>query len=66
MSSVLRALADDIHVQGHILLMHDSMERTAHYIVPKLLKWAAMRQIKLVTVGECIGDPDPSHWYTDT
>src|ERR1700730_8146658 len=46
----------------HILLQHETHEQTAVTMVPLIIKWAKDRNLKMVTVGECLGDPK-ANWY---
>ncbi|KAJ3040083.1 hypothetical protein HK097_002650 [Rhizophlyctis rosea] len=48
----------------HIALNHDVHETTVTQLVPYILKWAKDNGVKLVTVGECLGEAS-SKWYKD-
>ena len=48
----------------HIALNHDVHETTVTHLVPYILNWAKANGIKLVTVGECLGEAK-SKWYKD-
>jgi hypothetical protein len=48
----------------HIGLQHDPLASTAAELVPFLMQWAQQRNLKMVTLGECIGDPQ-ENWYTN-
>lgn len=50
--------------QGHIILMHETSATTAQELVPFAIDWAKSRGLRMVTVGECLGDP-AGNWYTD-
>ncbi|KAF4582783.1 polysaccharide deacetylase family protein [Ophiocordyceps camponoti-floridani] len=47
---------------GSISLMHDINGPTVSKLVPEALKMLKKQGKKLVTVGECLGDP-PKNWY---
>ncbi|PHH71525.1 hypothetical protein CDD80_5221 [Ophiocordyceps camponoti-rufipedis] len=47
---------------GSISLMHDVNGPTVSTLVPKALELLKAKGKKLVTVGECLGDP-PHNWY---
>jgi len=47
---------------GFIVLSHDIMEYTASVLIPHVLKRAKDAGFKVVTVGECLGDPK-ENWY---
>ncbi|KAF9919502.1 hypothetical protein FBU30_010936 [Linnemannia zychae] len=47
---------------GFIALEHDTHESTVNILVPQIIQYAKHRGWKLVTVGECLGDPK-SGWY---
>ena len=49
---------------SHIILQHETHESTAQVIVPFIINWAKQRNLKMVTVGECLGDPEVN-WYAD-
>lgn len=46
----------------HIALNHEVYEPTASQLVPYIISWARARNLSMVTVGECLGDP-PELWY---
>ncbi|KAK3386061.1 deacetylase-like protein [Podospora didyma] len=43
---------------GHIPLMHEVYPGTVNTLTPWLINWAKTNGLKLVTVAECLGDPD--------
>ncbi|KAK4161690.1 deacetylase-like protein [Cladorrhinum sp. PSN259] len=43
---------------GHIPLMHEVYAGTVNTLTPWLINWAKSNNLKLVTVAECVGDPD--------
>ena len=45
-----------------IALHHDRVPTTLSDVVPFLIDWAQSKGHRLVTVGECLGDP-PANWY---
>ena len=47
---------------SHICLQHETYKTTAQQMVPFIIKWAQSHNLKMVTVGECLGDPE-SNWY---
>lgn len=47
---------------AHIVLSHDVYAQTAETLVPFMLETLAGRGFRMVTVGECLGDP-PENWY---
>ena len=49
---------------GHVILNHDPLMQTAQELVPFIIQWAADKGLKMVTVGECLGQA-PSTWYYD-
>ena len=49
---------------SHIILQHDTYESTAQVMVPFIINWVKQRNLKMVTVGECLGDPKVN-WYVD-
>lgn len=48
--------------RGKIVLAHDVKERTAHELAEYMIAQAEEHGYRLVTVGECLGDP-PRNWY---
>ncbi|OLN85458.1 Chitin deacetylase-like protein 5 [Colletotrichum chlorophyti] len=46
-----------------IVLNHDVHEQTVVSLVQKEIDTARARGYRLVTVGECLGDNNPSNWY---
>ncbi|KAJ3291502.1 Carbohydrate esterase 4 protein [Borealophlyctis nickersoniae] len=49
---------------SHNFLNHETYETTARTMVPWIINWAKGRGLKMVTVGECLGDA-PANWYKD-
>ncbi|KAF2183205.1 carbohydrate esterase family 4 protein [Zopfia rhizophila CBS 207.26] len=46
---------------GHIPLMHETYAGTVNTLTPWLINWAKTNNLKLVTVAECLGDPDGAY-----
>lgn len=49
---------------GKIVLAHDIHERTVHELAAYMIEQARDAGFRLVTVGECLGDPE-QNWYRD-
>ncbi|KAL1875444.1 hypothetical protein Daus18300_003183 [Diaporthe australafricana] len=49
---------------GKIVLAHDIHERTVHELAEYMIEQALSAGYRLVTVGECMGDPE-QNWYRD-
>ncbi|KAL2282170.1 hypothetical protein FJTKL_10999 [Diaporthe vaccinii] len=49
---------------GKIVLAHDIHERTVHELAAYMIEQARGAGFRLVTVGECLGDPE-ENWYRD-
>ncbi|KAG6355776.1 hypothetical protein INS49_003742 [Diaporthe citri] len=49
---------------GKIVLAHDIHERTVHELAAYMIEQARDAGFRLVTVGECMGDPE-ENWYRD-
>lgn len=49
---------------GKIVLAHDIHERTVHELAEYMIDQALNAGYRLVTVGECMGDPE-QNWYRD-
>ncbi|KAH0598382.1 hypothetical protein MHUMG1_03680 [Metarhizium humberi] len=47
---------------SYIVLAHDVHEQTVHNLTEYMISLARERGYKLVTVGECLGDPE-ENWY---
>jgi len=47
---------------SHIFLQHETHQSTVQQMVPFIINWAKSRGLKMVTVGQCLGDPQ-SNWY---
>ena len=52
----------DAHKRGHIALQHDTHKTAALKLGPAAVKYAKEKGFKIVTVGECLGEPQ-SNWY---
>ncbi|KAK2592804.1 hypothetical protein QQS21_009508 [Conoideocrella luteorostrata] len=52
----------DPHTGSYIVLAHDVHEQTVHGLTLFMVNLAKERGYKLVTVGECLGDPK-QNWY---
>lgn len=48
---------------GHIVLQHEVNQVTALQVAPMAIDLALVKGYRVVTVGECLGDPK-SNWYT--
>ncbi|KAF2107454.1 chitin deacetylase-like protein [Lophiotrema nucula] len=46
---------------GHIPLMHETYSGTVNTLTPWLINWANTNNLKLVTVAECLGDPNGAY-----
>ncbi|KAF9904333.1 hypothetical protein EC991_002839 [Linnemannia zychae] len=55
--------AEELGQPGHIILQHEVNQVTALQIAPMAIDLALVRGYKVVTVGECLGDPK-NNWYT--
>ena len=51
-------------VNGSILALHHDSFETTLIAIPMIIAEAKRQGLRFVTVGECIGLPDPSDWYT--
>ncbi|KAK1985377.1 hypothetical protein LZ30DRAFT_779082 [Colletotrichum cereale] len=51
-----------VNAGGSIALAHDVHENTAEYLVPEFLRIIKEKNLRAVTVGECLGDPK-ANWY---
>ncbi|KAF9283570.1 hypothetical protein BGZ68_005257 [Mortierella alpina] len=49
--------SDEINQPGHIVLQHEVNQVTALQVAPMAIDLALVRGFKVVTVGECLGDP---------
>ncbi|KAL9943377.1 Carbohydrate esterase 4 protein [Verticillium nonalfalfae] len=47
--------------KGHISLMHETYASTVRTLTPYLIDWAKSRNLKLVTVADCLGDADGAY-----
>jgi peptidoglycan/xylan/chitin deacetylase (PgdA/CDA1 family) len=50
---------------GTMSLNHDPYQATAQTFVPAIINYLASKNLKSVTVGECLGD-DPINWYRNS
>ncbi|KAL2155788.1 hypothetical protein VTH82DRAFT_530 [Thermothelomyces myriococcoides] len=57
-----RALDERPWGDSFLVLSHDTLQYTAEYLVPHMLKEIQRRGYRAVTVGECLGDP-VENWY---
>jgi hypothetical protein len=48
---------------GHIFLQHDIHPLTVSEVAVQAVKLAKKKGYKLVTVGECLGQPNSKDWY---
>ncbi|PPQ63755.1 hypothetical protein CVT24_004264 [Panaeolus cyanescens] len=48
-----------------IPLEHDALQSTAQQLGPWLITWAKQRNLKMVTLSECLGEPIPGGQYTN-
>ncbi|KAF9364338.1 hypothetical protein BGX34_001824 [Mortierella sp. NVP85] len=48
---------------GHIFLQHDTIATTATELASQAIALAKKKGYKLVTVGECLGQPNAKDWY---
>jgi peptidoglycan/xylan/chitin deacetylase (PgdA/CDA1 family) len=46
-----------------ISLQHDTLFQTVYNWTPYLIRDLKQRGYRFVTVGECLGEPNPSQWY---
>ncbi|PFH55857.1 hypothetical protein XA68_17509 [Ophiocordyceps unilateralis] len=53
---------NELDAGGSISLMHDIFPTTVSLLVPQALEILRQKQMKLVTVGECLGDAK-QNWY---
>ncbi|KAF1811682.1 carbohydrate esterase family 4 protein [Eremomyces bilateralis CBS 781.70] len=53
---------DALHAKG-IVLSHDTLDQTVHSLAKYMLEKARQHNLKVVTVGECLGDPR-ENWYS--
>jgi peptidoglycan/xylan/chitin deacetylase (PgdA/CDA1 family) len=50
--------------QGHIILMHDVIEKTVTELTLQAIELVRSKGFRMVTVGECLGKPK-SAWYRE-
>ncbi|KAL2150476.1 hypothetical protein VTH82DRAFT_7039 [Thermothelomyces myriococcoides] len=43
---------------GHIPLMHETYDSTVNVLTPWIIDWAKQNNLQLVTIAECLDDPD--------
>jgi peptidoglycan/xylan/chitin deacetylase (PgdA/CDA1 family) len=55
-------LSKDSQQHSYIVLAHDVHAQTVYSLTPFMVSLARERGYKLVTVGECLGDPE-DNWY---
>lgn len=48
----------------HVVIQHETSQNTAQNVVPLIIRWAQQRNLRMVTVGECLGSPAVD-WYTN-
>ncbi|KAF9047563.1 carbohydrate deacetylase, partial [Panaeolus papilionaceus] len=48
-----------------IPLEHDALQSTAQQLGPWLIQWAKSKNLKMVTLSECLGEPIPGGQYTN-
>jgi len=48
--------------ESYLVLMHDVNDHTVHQIVPWIIENAPFDQYKFVTVAECLGDNEETHY----
>jgi len=46
---------------GHIPLMHETYASTVQQLTPWLINWAKQNNLEMVTVAECLDDPDGAY-----
>lgn len=44
---------------GHIPLMHETVQSTATQLTGMVINWAKQNNLRMVTVAECLGDSQP-------
>ncbi|KAJ3046777.1 hypothetical protein HK097_000523 [Rhizophlyctis rosea] len=49
---------------GHISLSHENYQSTVQTFLPSIIQYAKSKNLKLVTVGECLGESQ-SLWYKE-
>ena len=49
---------------SHIVVQHETSQNTVQNVVPLIIDWAQRRNLRMVTVGECLGDA-AVNWYKD-
>jgi len=61
-----KAFFSDLHAAknvGHIILMHDTFDRTVHQLAPWVIKQVKMLGYEIVNAAQCLGQPNPVDWY---
>ena len=56
--------ANKLGVRAWLGLAHDTLHQSVHRWTPFMIKNAREYGFKLVTVGECMNDPE-ENWYRD-
>ncbi|KAL2215426.1 chitin deacetylase-like protein [Thermoascus aurantiacus ATCC 26904] len=46
---------------GHIILMHEPLPTTVNELAPWVMNYAKSNNLKMVTVAECLGDPNGAY-----
>ncbi|GAB0134296.1 hypothetical protein EsDP_00002674 [Epichloe bromicola] len=59
---IASGLSSDAGKNSYIILSHDVHEQTVHNLTSFIVNLARERKYRLVTVGECLGDPK-ENWY---
>ncbi|KAF9308411.1 hypothetical protein BG003_011156 [Podila horticola] len=54
---------EEFKQSGHIVIQHEVNQVTALQVAPMSIDLALVRGYKVMTIGECLGDPQ-SNWYT--
>ena len=49
----------------HIYLMHDVQPMTPQQLISWVIAWYKASGLRAVTVGTCLGYPNPNSWYRD-
>lgn len=61
----MNAFVSGLNNGGSIVLAHDVHDMTVNQLLPRMLAELKRRNIKSVTVGECLGE-HPNNWYRYT
>lgn len=54
-----------LSANGYVVLAHDVHQATAYQLAEYMIDYARSKGLRLVTVGECMGDP-AANWYRTT